>query len=423
MPNTNAPETQVAALPRRQMLAVTLIRSGLLGIWFLATLAIARRLGPLRLATYALCQNAIRLFTDCFADPLDMAVMRDAPLHLRGDRNRAMDVIRSAFWLRVALGITAIAVSAAVPWTISKIVFGPTSHYHRLVLLMAAGILGDLLLRSALGYFQVSQQFLPFLAIDAVWQIGRTAAVAVLMRFYMLGPSTAIMVYVAAPYVAYAVAVILLPADVLRPRLPHRRNLIAILHYSKWLVAALMMGAIYERLDIFLLNWFRGTAEVGIYAGALTLAMIPDSFNSIVQTVVAPKIAPSHAAGEFRHLQRQYLALAIPAGAIAAAVAWLAGGPFVRIILGHKFHDSVVPFQILILGTLFNLVFTPLPTALLNFVRPRQTTVLTAVGLGMVTVGGVLLIPVWGATGAAMTIVSVRVGVGVATIALVRRFT
>src|SRR5262249_51519412 len=158
----------------------------------------------------------------------------------------------------------------------------------------------------------------PFMAIDIVWQLGRAAAAVVLVALHVLSANTAILLYVVAPYVAFGVAAALLPADVfaLSP-LPDRRRMLGIVHYSKWMVAALMMSAVYERLDLFMLNWFRGPREVGIYAGAMALAVIPDFLNGSIQTVLAPKIAPAHSAGQFRSLQRQYLMYAVPLGLLS----------------------------------------------------------------------------------------------------------
>src|SRR5277367_5548547 len=96
----------------RTVLLVTGGRVGLQGAWFAATLLMARVLGPAAFATYTLATKAIQIVTDCFADPLDMAVMREAPLFLRTDRSAALEVIRSAFWLRAGLGMFSVAFAA-----------------------------------------------------------------------------------------------------------------------------------------------------------------------------------------------------------------------------------------------------------------------------------------------------------------------
>ncbi|HSV14399.1 MAG TPA: oligosaccharide flippase family protein [Tepidisphaeraceae bacterium] len=415
------PSLETAAPPAststsRNILFVTAGRVGLLAAWFAATMLLARVLGPIAFGLYTLAQNAIRIVTNCVGDPLDMAVMRDAPLYLRDDRPRALDVIHSAFWLRVALGVLSIALAAAAPSLIARVVFDDPALTH-LALWTATGILGDLLLRSALGYFQVAERFGPFMLVDVVWQVGRAAAAVVLVVMHLISTQTAIMLYVIAPYVAFLVALIMLPRDVraIAAR-PPRGRMLDVVHYSKWMAAAMMLGAVYERLDLFLLSWFRGPRDVGIYAGAMALAVIPDFLNGAIQTVLAPKVAPAHARGEFAALQRRYFTYALPLGVIAIAAAWLMGGPIIRAFLSAKYGDSILAFKILIVGTIFNIAATPLSEALLNFTAPKKVMVLTAAGLAIVAGAGVVTIPRYGVTGAACVIVVARVIVGAAVI-------
>lgn len=394
-------------------------RVGLLGAWFGATMLLARVLGPVAFGLYTLCSNAIRIFTGCFGDPLDMAVMREAPLYLRNDRLRALEIIRSAFWLRVALGAVSIAFTAAVPWVISRVVFN-SREYRGLALLTAIGILGDLLLRSALGYFQAAERFGRFMWIDVVWQLGRVAAVVALVVLGWLTACSAILLYVFVPYIAFGIALFLLPADVLHVTAPHPQKVRAILHYSQWMVVATMMAAVYERLDLFLLSWFRGPHDVGIYGAAMTLAMIPDFLDGAIQTVLAPQVAPAYAAGAFARLHRRYLRYAIPLGGLAAVAALVLGGPMIRAFLSATYAESIPAFDILVLGTIFNFVFTPLPSALLNFVAPKKVMAVTAVGLLLVAIGGTLIIPRYGVVGAAVLILSARMVIGTLIVWLAR---
>jgi O-antigen/teichoic acid export membrane protein len=418
-----ASSTEVAAPPStsRNILFVTTGRVGLLAAWFGATMLLARVIGPIAFGLYTLAQNTIRIVTNCVGDPLDMAVMREAPLYLRDDRPRALDVIRSAFWLRVLLGALSIALAALLPSLIARVVFDDPS-LRDLALWTAAGILGDLLLRSALGYFQVAERFGRFMLVDVVWQLGRAAAVVALVIMHLLTAQTAIMLYVIAPYVAFGVALVLLPADVRTiAATPPRRHMLDIIHYSKWMAAAMMMSAVYERLDLFLLSWFRGPREVGIYAGAMALAIIPDFLNGAIQTVLAPRVAPAHARGEFSSLQRRYFAYAMPLGAVAIAAAWLLGGPVIRAFLSAKYVESIPAFKILIVGTIFNIAVTPLSEALLNFTAPRKVMGVTAAGLFIVAVAGLLVIPRFGITGAASVIVAARVVIGSVVVLLASR--
>jgi O-antigen/teichoic acid export membrane protein len=402
------------------LLGVTGGRVSLLGLWFAATALMARRLGPDAFGLYGLCQNVIKIITGCVGDPLDMAVMREAPVRLRSDRPRAIALVRSAFWLRVLFGLVPIVFAAAMPWAASYLIFRSTD-YRQLAVLTACGVLGDFFLRSALGFFQVSEAFARFIAVDIVWQAGRAIVVVGLVATGTLSATTAVLVYVAAPYVAFAVAIFLLPRDVLRPAPPHRQHVREILHYGKWIAAALAMSAVYERLDLILLDWFRDKHDVGVYAGAMLLASVPDFLNGAIQTVLSPKVAPAFAAGTFGRLQSRYLRASIPIGAGVSLIAVTAAGPVIRTFLAGGYVESIPAFRLLILGTMFELIATPLPAALVNFVAPRRMTAITSIGLVVVFVGGVILIPRYGVTGAAALILSARVAVGTAVVVLARR--
>ena len=402
------------------LLAVTGGRVALLAAWFAAGLVLARAIGPAAFGLYQLVISAIRIATGLAGDPLDAAVMRSAPLHVRTDRPRALAVVRSAFYVRSGVGLACVLGAGLLPWAVSWVIFGSVDH-RRLALATAAGVGGDLLLRSVLGYFQVVETFGRFIAVDVVWQLGRAAAVLALVVAGRMTVGTAVAVYVAAPYVAFAVGLALLPRDVTRPARPRRADVAGVLHAAKWVAAATAVGAVYERLDLFLLARFRTEAEVGLYALAMYLASVPDFIDGCVQTVLAPKVAPAFAAGRFNRLNGQYFRLAVPLGLAAAAVAvgWSPWG--VRTFLSARYAGSVGVFRILVLGTLFNLVMTPLSAALLNYVAPRASAAVTGVGLAIVAVGGLAVIPRFGAAGAAVVIVSARVIVGITVVVLSAR--
>ena len=64
---------------------------------------------------------------------------------------------------------------------------------------------------------------------------------------------------------------------------------------------------------------------------------------------------------------------------------------------------------------------TPLSEALLNFTAPRKVMGVTFAGLAIVAVGGVIVIPRFGVTGAASVIVIARLVIGSAVVFLASR--
>ena len=403
--------TEVPSRTLSQIIWVSIGRFFLVGTWFAATILIGRVLGVVGFGIYVYCQTAIKLVTGCVGDPLDMAVMRRAPLLLKENRPAALQLIRSAFWLRVLIGAVVLLAIVAVPPFASQHMFG-RSDYQLLVILTAAGVLGDFLLRSALGFFQIGEQFRKFMAVDSVWQGGRVVAVLTLVLMHRLTPVSAVGLYVIIPYAAFVIALLILPNDVRRLVAPHAGEVAGILHYGKWIVIGMAMTAAYERLDILLLQHFKGEYAVGLYGAAMAWAVVPDFINGILQTVLAPKIAPAYAEGKFNAMQKSYLSGAIPVGVLFLAFALPIAGWVIRIFMSADFSAATNVYRILILSTVFNTVFTPLPEALMNFVAPKRVTFYSAIGLAWVAIAGVLLIPRYGPMGAAWVMLVARIIVG-----------
>jgi O-antigen/teichoic acid export membrane protein len=399
----------------RNLMLVTGGQVALLALWFGATTLLARKLGPEALGLYALSVKVVKVLTTCLGDPLDLAVMRQAPVLLRSNRPAALTLVRSAFIVRVGLGLAIILLTAAFPAFFALLMFRDSSLVN-LVLLTSLGILTDLLLRSVAGFLQASEDFGRFMVVNATWQTLRAGAIIAVVLLGAATAFSALAIYASAPLVACMVGVALLPRDLLQWTRPDLRQISAVLHYGKWLAMAMALAAIYEGLDLFMLAWLRDQRQVGIYAGAMTLAIIPDFLNGAVQTVLAPKVAPAYAAGEFPRLLWKYLRFALPVGALALAGALLLGSPIIRVFLSNRFAESSGVFKILIVATILDVVFTPLPNALVVFVRPRVVPLINLIALIWVITGGLVLIRGHGATGAAIAVLVARMLVGVLTI-------
>jgi O-antigen/teichoic acid export membrane protein len=70
---------------------------------------------------------------------------------------------------------------------------------------------------------------------------------------------------------------------------------------------------------------------------------------------------------------------------------------------------GVPSFTVLAAGSIVTLMLTPVSAVLISMSAPRITMALTSVQLLMLVGGGVLLIPAYGATGAALVVAGTRI--------------
>lgn len=397
---------------KRNLLLVTGGRIALLGVWFIGNIILMRQLGAEAFGIYALAVAAIKIFTGCFGDALDLSVMREVPMHLKENRSIALDVLRSSFWLRVMIGALVLLIVAILPSQISRLLLNDEANIA-VAVLIGIGIVADMLSKSSMGYLQASEHFSRFILLEAFLQVGRFAAVLILIWLGRLTAISAVSIFAIAPLIVFVCSLAMLPGDLTKPRRAPRKQMTEMIHYAKWIAFSMAMAALYERVDMLLLGSFRGTKEVGFYSAAMTLATIPDHFSGCLSTVFSPKVPGLHVSGKFRRFTLQYFSYAGLVAMCGIVGAWLLGTFVIETFLSAKYAGSILAFKILATGSLIGLVLNPLPNALVAFVAPRRLSIVTAGGLIASVAGGVVFIPKYGLIGAAVLIVSIRVGIAV----------
>jgi len=324
-----------------------------------------------------------------------------------------MNVLRSAFSFRLIAGVAVIVLASALSRPLAGWFLKDTAWAH-LIALASAGVMGELLFRSVLNYFQSREVFHRYVLVEAVLQVGRFVTVGALVLGNVLTATTAVTVYVSVSYGVFLVSLTMLPGRIFRAAFREaRRELVDVFHYSKWMVLALSVAALYERLDVFFLGMFHGPAAVGVYSAAFAIAILPDLGVTVVMTVIHPRVVDLYMKGEIRGFQSFYFRWAVPTGLAAGAVALTVGGYVIRLAFTDVFAGAIPVFRVLVTGTLFWFLISPLPMSLLALVVPKRILMVTSTQLLLMVAGGLVLIPAFGPMGAAALLASARLVIGI----------
>jgi O-antigen/teichoic acid export membrane protein len=167
---------------------------------------------------------------------------------------------------------------------------------------------------------------------------------------------------------------------------------------------------LYSKLDLLLLKALGGTAEqAGIYGAAQNLALIPGLFAMAFAPVLLSRLGQIRKTGEIapaKALARnamRFALLILPFGAIAAGAA----PEIVKFVFGSQFLTAAPLLALLIFGALAQVITSIATVILVAADRPNWTAVLTLPLLPLVCVFHWLMIPRWGAIGAASTTVGI----------------
>jgi O-antigen/teichoic acid export membrane protein len=155
------------------------------------------------------------------------------------------------------------------------------------------------------------------------------------------------------------------------------------------------------RLDFALLDVFAGTAVVGMYAVASKFAELVRLAPLAITYVLYPRFAREGepvASADARRLLRPATALTL-----ATAIPLAAAAPVVLPVLyGQGFSDAVFLSQLLLVGLALEGAASVVTAYLYGTGHPGLNSLAMGVGVVLTVVLDALLIPRWGATGAAI---------------------
>jgi O-antigen/teichoic acid export membrane protein len=152
------------------------------------------------------------------------------------------------------------------------------------------------------------------------------------------------------------------------------------------------------RMDAFFLNYFSGASEVGIYSVAVSLASVLLYMPAAIRNVLMPYIANFSDKEMTAKLSRLLVMATTMTSVIIIPLVWVAVIP----IYGKEFSFSRPLFLMLIPGSIFWGVFLLLASDIEGRGHPWRVSTISTITAVATAVLGLILIPMWNSTGAAI---------------------
>ena len=155
------------------------------------------------------------------------------------------------------------------------------------------------------------------------------------------------------------------------------------------------------RLDFILLSVMAGPAVLGVYAIASKFAELVKVFGMALTYVLYPRFAKDAAvSASARARKLMPKATLLTAGAVAPL--WVAAFFVIPYLYGSQFRPAILPAQIILLGLTLDGLGGVITGFLYGIGRPGLNSCAMAAGLAVTVVLDVVLIPRYGALGAAI---------------------
>ncbi len=198
----------------------------------------------------------------------------------------------------------------------------------------------------------------------------------------------------------------LVKRSVWKPAKPFTQR--ALLSFMLPLATMNVISILIQRVDIFMLQSMTTPAVVGAYGLAFQIAFVFPLITSAMFIALLPKVSSMTTASALSLYRRRIISL-YPVIIVGTVVAVVAAPPFLNLLFEDKYAAAVPILQLLLLAFGLHIIFNPLGLIFYSLNQPHILTIIHAVQLPLLVMINVLLIPRYGAIGATLAALLIRI--------------
>lgn len=344
----------------------------------------------------------IMMIVDQFADlGLSTSYVKIASSHYKTDLARALRVSNVVFKAKFCLGVIVPSIGMLFAPLISEKLFKSTEHAGWVRWVLAAclfSVMGSFFQ----AYLQVRSRFKQLSMVRILPNLGK---LSLLVALYLSGNfffTPVLAAFLLIPLGSALLGASFAGTEFLRTKSNFKTDFPEVYHFSKWVFLSTISVAIIGQIDVFMLSSMTSPEELSRYLGGHRLAAILPVFTSSLVTVLLPKVSSYATKAELNYYFRKSF-LVTPFLAVAVLLATYFADPVIPWILGAKYHDSISVFQILCVQFSLSVILTPVSLIIYSLNKAHIFTAMNIIQLVIGIVGNYILIPRYGAVGAAIS--------------------
>lgn len=367
---------------------------------FLFTLFAARSMSIAEFGIFSAVLNFVVILSSLADIGISTGAVNFVSSHTsRGEHEKANEYIKASFLIRLFI-VFAISVLVAIfaPFVSSQFLATKDPMMAIWGAVIPIFLFPDAFFPAIL---QARRKFLHSTVVDNAFYLARLIFA---LAFYAVGGLTmskAFWAFGAGFVVEMALIVVFVKSDFLYAK-PQRGEYKNLLKYSGWLGVSKIVSSISGRLDIQMLANLMGAVATGLYSIPSRLASFISILAGSFSSVLAPRLAGfGNAESEKKYILKSLVAvLPITAGIIL----WImVAKPFILILFGDKFIESVPIFQALVAAQIPSIFTIPSSAAIIYAMKKTiYFGVYSFFQLAMVFILNLILIPKFGVFGPAI---------------------
>jgi O-antigen/teichoic acid export membrane protein len=321
-----------------------------------------------------------------------------------------VDYFSNYFWLKLVVGSLVSLFCFLFSDILSQLVFSSSHQAHYIEIVSIVSIF-QFLAGCFQSSLQVEKKFSAFMFSRFIPQLIKTIGMISIVYLGRIELKLALLFFLQVPVTAFLISLICSQKMFFSSR-PRFNLTNEFLTTSKWVCISMIANTAMASADIIMTRSLVGAQELSIYLGGQKLASILPILSSSLLAVLLPKVTSMKNDSEVKFfLKKAFKFLPIFSGAILLCI------PFtdfiVNLVLGAKYASSVSILNAFLVVHAFAFLITPLGTILYRLDKEKTFAMINFFQLVANILLNWILIPRFGAIGAAGTTLATKVMAGV----------
>jgi O-antigen/teichoic acid export membrane protein len=368
-------------------------------IGFISSIIVIRVLGPSDYGSLALSIAVMAATAHMLDLGIRTSAVRYISLYLKTDIRRSKIMLTIVFRFRLIAGLIALVVGLFLAEALAVKIF-KKPELTNLLKLAFCGSFGAIMYDFVMTDLQASQRFRKLAGLGVVVTLTKTILIIFLVFIKSASLWKITLLYICTPFLGFGLGSLLISWEFLKIKDEKRENLKVLFQFSKWVMISYLLASIYNRAELFFLGHFKEASVVGIYSAAHTLVLPLTLVCASLAKILLPKVTSLTSVSNMREYFRISVKILIPLGIFMLPYYFLA--PHIVILIGEKYMNSIPIFRILFFHALIIGLAAPIVIILYSLNKPHIITYVNCGQFCFSLLANYLVIPSFGAMGAAV---------------------
>ncbi len=318
-------------------------------------------------------------------------------------KQKLLSFLKTSFIIQLFIGLFCSIGIFLISGYLSQILF----HSDKFIFFLqitAIGIFMTIIANFCQYALSARQKFMKVAFLSSFGGFIRVALLIITIIITSLTLSNTIYIQTLSVFILLIISGIFLKTDFLREKIKID-DIKKLLSFTYLLGIARGLTALASRLDVLMIVALRGPTEAGIYATASRIIAIYPLLSGSFSTVIAPRLSATFDTKKLKEFMMKVILATL--GLVGTVIFLIIiAQPFMVILFKEKGFEAVFIFKLLLISMIFFVASIPAVSLSVYYLhKPHILTINSVIQLIIVIIGNLILIPLYGKSGAAYSLI------------------